>query len=249
MKKLEGKVAVVTGASKGIGAEIARAFAREGARVVVNYATSKEGADKVVSEIVKAGGHAVAVQADVSKSVDVARLFSETKRAYDRVDVLVNNAAVFKFDPLEGVTEEELQRELGTNLIGPVLATKEAVRLMGEKGGSIINISTLATQLRMPGSLVYNATKTALESVTRVLSAELGPRGIRVNAISPGGVETEGFAGLGATGDQMKATFIPRTPLGRFGRPDDIAKVAVFLASDDSAWVTGENIGAGGGFN
>jgi len=249
MKKLEGKVAVVTGASKGIGAEIARALGREGAKVVVNYATSMEGADRVVAEIVKAGGHAVAVQADVSKSADVARLFSETKRTYDRLDVLVNNAAVFKFEPLEAVTEDELQREFGTNVIGPVLAIKEAVRLFGEKGGSIINISTVATKQRMAGSLVYVASKTALEAITRVLSSELGPRGIRVNAISPGGVDTEGFAGLGATGDQMKAAFVPRTPLGRFGRPDDVAKVAVFLASDDSAWVTGENLAVSGGFN
>jgi 3-oxoacyl-[acyl-carrier protein] reductase len=247
--RLSGKVAVVTGASKGIGAAIARAYAAEGAKVVVNYATSKDGADRVVADIVKKGGEAIAVQADVSKAADVKRLFAETKRAYDRLDVLVNNAAVFKFEPLEAITEAELQRQLGTNLHGPILAAQEAVKLFGDGGGSILNIGTVATQVRMPGSIVYVATKSALDAFTRVLSVELGPRKIRVNTLNPGGVETEGFLALGEAGQQMKSAFIPRTPLGRLGQPDDIAKVAVFFASDDSAWVTGESVNASGGFS
>jgi 3-oxoacyl-[acyl-carrier protein] reductase len=247
--RLSGKVAVVTGASKGIGAAIARAYAAEGAKVVVNYATSKEGADRVVADITQKGGEAIAVQADVSSPADVKRLFSETKRAYDRLDILVNNAAVYKFEPLEAITVEELQRQFATNLYGPIFAAQEAAKLFGDKGGSILNIGTAATQVRLPGSIVYVATKSALDAVTRILSVELGARKIRVNTLNPGGVETEGYRALGEAGDQMKKAFIPRTPLGRFGQPDDIAKVAVFFASDDAAWVTGESVNASGGFS
>jgi 3-oxoacyl-[acyl-carrier protein] reductase len=245
--KLSGKVAIVTGASKGIGAAIARAYAAEGAKVVVNYASSKEGADRVVADIVKEGGEAIAVQGDVSNAADVKRLFAETKRAYDRLDVLVNNAAVYRFDPLEAITEEELQRQLGINLHGPILAAQEAVKLFGSEGGSIVNIGTVATQFRIPGAAVYTASKSALEAVTRVLSVELGPRKVRVNTLSPGGVDTEGFRAMGDAGEQMKATFVPRTPLGRFGLPEDVAKVAVFLASEESAWITGETLAVSGG--
>jgi 3-oxoacyl-[acyl-carrier protein] reductase len=249
MGKLENKVAIVTGASKGIGAAIARAYAAEGAKVVVNYATSKEGADRVVAAIRSAGGDAIAVQGDVSKAADVKRLFVETKRAYDRLDVLVNNAAVYAFAPLEAVTEAEIQRQFGVNLVGPVLAIQEAARLFGERGGSVINIGTVASQERMPMSVVYAASKSALDSVTRVLSAELGPRKIRVNTLSPGAVETEGFFSMGATGEELKKALLPRVALGRMGQPDDIAKVAVFFASDDSAWVTGESLNVSGGFS
>jgi len=249
MKKLAGKVAIVTGASKGIGAAIARAYAAEGAKVVVNYATSKEGADRVVTAIRAAGGEAIAVQADVSKAADVKRLFSETKRAYDRLDVLVNNAAVYAFAPLEAVTEEEFQRQFGVNVLGPVLTIQEALKHFGDKGGSVLNISTVASQGRMPMSVVYAASKSALDSVTRVLSAELGARKIRVNTLSPGAVETEGFVSMGATGEELKKAILPRVALGRMGQPDDVAKVAVFFAADDAAWVTGESLNVSGGFS
>jgi 3-oxoacyl-[acyl-carrier protein] reductase len=249
MKKLEGKVAIVTGASKGIGAGIARAYAAQGAKVVVNYASSKEGAERVVAAIRAAGGDAIAVRADVSKAADVKRLFAETKRTYDRLDILVNNAAVYAFGPLEAVTESEFQRQFGVNVWGPVLAIQEAVKHFGERGGSVLNISTVASQERMPMSVVYAASKSALDAVTRVLSAELGARKIRVNTLSPGAVETEGFVSMGATGDELKKALLPRVALGRMGQPDDIAKVAVFFASDDSAWVTGESLNVSGGFS
>ena len=249
MKKLEGKVAIVTGASKGIGAAIARAYAAEGAKVVVNYATSKEGAERVVAAIREAGGEAIAVQADVAKGADVKRLFAETKRTYDRLDILVNNAAVYAFAPIEAVTEAELQRQFGVNVFGPVLTIQEAVKHFGERGGSVVNVSTVASQERMPASVVYAASKSALDSVTRVLSAELGPCKIRVNTLSPGAVETEGFLSMGATGEEMKKALLPRVALGRMGQPNDIAKVAVFFASDDSAWVTGESLNVSGGFS
>lgn len=248
MGKLTGKVAIVTGASKGIGAGIAKSFGAEGASVVVNYASSREGADKVVGEITGKGGKAVAVQADVSKSADVKRLFAETKKAFGAFDVLVNNAGVFEFEPLEAVTEAEFHREFNTNVLGTILAIQEAANHFGPGGGSVINISSVASANAVPNSVVYSATKSAVDSVTRVLAQELGSRNIRVNAIAPGGVETEGVTRIGLIGSDFQKQIVSATPLGRFGQPGDIAKVAVFLASDDSEWLTGERITASGGY-
>jgi 3-oxoacyl-[acyl-carrier protein] reductase len=247
MSKLSGKVAVVTGASKGIGAGIAKALAAEGAAVVVNYASSREGADRVVAEIAKNGGKAVAVQGDVAKSADVDRIFAETKKAFGRLDVLVNNAGVYKFAPLAEITEEEFHRTFNINVLGLLLASREALKYFGPDGGSIINIGSVVTQLGLPGSAVYTATKGAVESITRVLSKELGAKKIRVNALNPGLVITEGAQAEGIVGSDMEKQTISETPLGRAGQPEDIAKVAVFLASDDSGWLTGEFIYAGGG--
>jgi 3-oxoacyl-[acyl-carrier protein] reductase len=248
MSKLRGKVAVVTGASKGIGAGIAKGLGAEGAAVVVNYASSREGADRVVAEITSKGGKAIAVQGDVSKAADVRRLFAETKKAFGALDVLVNNAGVFQFDPLEQVTEDEFHREFNTNVLGPILTTQEALKHFGSEGGSVINISSVASSTAMPTSVVYSATKSAVDSVTRVLAAELGPRKIRVNAINPGGVETEGTHRIGVIGSDFQKQMIAQTALGRFGQPEDIARVAVFLASADSGWLTGETIAASGGY-
>ncbi|HYJ20208.1 MAG TPA: glucose 1-dehydrogenase [Burkholderiales bacterium] len=248
MGKLTGKVAIVTGASKGIGAGIAKSLGAEGASVVVNYSSSKEGADKVVAEITGKGGKAVAVQGDVSKSADVKRLFAETKKAYGSFDVLVNNAGVFDFRPLEAVTEDEFHREFNINVLGTILATQEAISHFGPKGGSVINVSSVASVKGMPNSAVYAGTKGAVDSVTRVLATELGSRKIRVNAIAPGGIETEGVHTAGIAGSDFEKLMVSETPLGRFGQPDDIAKVAVFLASDDSQWLTGERITASGGY-
>jgi 3-oxoacyl-[acyl-carrier protein] reductase len=248
MSKLTGKVAIVTGASKGIGAGIAKGLGAEGAAVVVNYASSKEGADRVVAEIKAKGGKAVAVQGDVSKAADVLRLFAETKKAYGSFDVLVNNAGVFEFEPLEAVTEAEFHREFNTNVLGPILTTQEALKHFGPKGGSVINISSVASTSPVPNSVVYSATKGAVDAITRGLAKELGPRKIRVNTIAPGGVETEGTHRIGVIGSDFEKQIIAGTPLGRFGQPEDIAQVAVFLASDDSGWLTGERISASGGF-
>jgi 3-oxoacyl-[acyl-carrier protein] reductase len=248
MSELNGKVAIVTGASKGIGAGIAKSLAAAGAAVVANYSSSREGADRVVAEITKAGGKAIAVQGDMSKSADVERLFGETKKAFGQVDVLVNNAGVYKFDPIEQVTEQEFHREFNTNVLGPLLAIREAVKYFGPKGGSVINISSVAGANAMPQTSIYSATKSALDSVTRVLANELGPRQIRVNAIAPGGVDTEGVQSAGVKGSDMEKAMVAQTPLGRFGEPEDIARVAVFLASDQSRWLTGERITASGGF-
>lgn len=248
MGKLKGKVAIVTGASKGIGAGIAKGLGAEGAAVVVNYASSREGADHVVKEITSKGGKAIAVQGDMSKSADVKRLFAETKKAFGKLDVLVNNAGVFQFDPLEAVTENEFHREYNTNVLGPILAIQEGVKHFGPEGGSVINISSVASTGAMPGSVVYSSTKSALDSVTRVLAAELGARQIRVNSINPGGVETEGTHRIGVVGSDFQKQMVAQTPLGRFGQPEDIARVAVFLASDDSGWLTGERITASGGY-
>lgn len=247
MSKLNGKVALVTGASKGIGAGIAKALAAEGASVAVNYASSKEGADRVVAEITSAGGRAVAVQGDVSKAADVRRIFEETAKAFGPVDVLVNNAGVYKFDALEAVTEDEFHRQFNTNVLGSILAIQEAAKHFGPEGGSVINISSVASLNAMPASVVYSATKSALDSVTRVLAAELGPRKIRVNAINPGGVATEGLQSAGIAGSDLEKQMVAQTPLGRLGRPDDIAPIAVFLASADSGWLTGETLLASGG--
>ena len=247
MSDLKGKVAVVTGASKGIGAEIARALAAQGASVVVNYASAKDGADKVVADISKSGGKAIAVKADVAKSAEVKQLFAETKKAYGRVDVLVNNAGVYKFLPLDDNTEDEFHREFNINVLGTLLATQEAARHFGPNGGSVINLSSVASDKGLPGSSIYSATKGAVDSLTRVLATELGPRKIRVNAIRPGGVETEGVHAIGIIGSDFEKQMVAETPLGRIGQPDDIASVAVFLASDASKWLTGEKLTASGG--
>jgi 3-oxoacyl-[acyl-carrier protein] reductase len=247
MGKLEGKVAVVTGAAKGIGAEIARELAAEGASVVVNYARSRAEADRVVAEIGKNGGKAVAVQADVSKSADVERLFAETKKSFGSLDVLVNNAGVYEFAPLENVKEQDFHRQFGTNVLGLILSTREAVKLFGDDGGSVINIGSLASTLTPPDSVVYSASKAAVDAVTHVLSKELGPRKIRVNSINPGLVETEGFHSAGFAGSDFEKNGVAKTPLGRLGRPRDIAPLAVFLASPESQWLTGQILLASGG--
>ncbi len=246
-KKLAGKVAVVTGASKGIGADIAKQLAAEGAAVAVNYASSKDGADRVVDEITKRGGKAIAVQADVAKKKDVERLFAETKKALGQLDILVNNAGVYRFEPLEAVTEKEFNRQFNTNVLGLILATQEAVKYFGTEGGSVINIGSNATKLTPPMSVVYTATKGAVNMITRVLAKELGPKNVRVNSINPGGVETEGFHALGFAGSDFEKQMIAQTPLGRLGQPRDIAPAAVFLASSDGAWITGELLGVSGG--
>jgi 3-oxoacyl-[acyl-carrier protein] reductase len=247
MNKLTDKVAVVTGASKGIGAGIAKRLAAEGAEVVVNYASSKEDADRVVAQIQQRGGKAVAVQADVSKAADVKRLFAETKRAFGKLDVLVNNAGVYQFAPLAEITEEQFHRQFNTNVLGLLLATQEAAKLFGENGGSIINIGSTASRVTPPTSAVYTATKGAVDAITQVLSKELGPKKIRVNSINPGMVETEGVHAAGFVGSDFQKQFQAQTPLGRIAQPDDIAPIAVFLASGDSGWLTGETILASGG--
>jgi 3-oxoacyl-[acyl-carrier protein] reductase len=248
MSGLSGKVAVVTGASKGIGAGIAKALGAAGASVVVNYVSSKEGADRVVAEIAAEGGKAIAVKGDMAKAADVQRLFAETKKAFGTLDVLVNNAGVYAFAPIEDVTEPEFHRHFNTNVLGPLLAIQEAVKLFGPQGGSVINISSIASESGTPTAVVYSATKGALDTVTRVLAQELGPKNIRVNTIAPGGVETEGVHSAGVIGSDFEKHMISRTPFGRLGQPADIAGVAVFLASPESAWLTGQRIEAAGGF-
>jgi 3-oxoacyl-[acyl-carrier protein] reductase len=247
MGKLTGKVAVVTGASKGIGAGIAKALAAEGASVVVNYASSREGADHVVAEITGKGGKAIAVQGDVAKAADVQRIFAETKKAFGQLDVLVNNAGVYQFTPLEEITEEQFHRLFDTNVLGLLLATQEAAKHFGPEGGSVINIGSTVTALNPPASAIYTATKGAVDSVTHVLAKELGPRKIRVNSINPGMVETEGVHTAGFIGSDFQKQLESQTPLGRIGQPDDIAPIAVFLASSDSGWLTGETLLASGG--
>jgi 3-oxoacyl-[acyl-carrier protein] reductase len=248
-QKLAGKVAVVTGASKGIGAAIAKNLAEEGAAVVVNYSSSKEGADRVVAQIKGKGGKAVAVQANVAKKSDIERLFAETKKAFGRLDVLVNNAGVYEFSPLAEVTPEHFHRLFDLNVLGLILTTQEAAKHFGPDGGSIINISSLVNTYAVPTGSVYSATKAAVDAVTRSLAKELGARKIRVNSINPGMVETEGTASAGITGaesDFRKQTIL-QTPLGRIGLPQDIAPAAVFFASSDSAWITGETLFISGG--
>jgi 3-oxoacyl-[acyl-carrier protein] reductase len=249
MSELRGKVAIVTGASKGIGAAIAKRLAAAGASVVVNYASSSEGADRVVAEIAGKAGKAIAVKADVSKAADVQRLFDATKKAFGSLDVLVNNAGVYGFAPLEEVTEDEFHREFNINVLGVLLASREAMKYFGPHGGSVINISSMASMSPTPTAVVYSATKGAVDTITRVLAKELGPKKIRVNAINPGGVETEGVHSLGIIGSDFEKDMVARTPLGRLGQPDDIASVAVFLASAASGWMTGETIAVGGGFS
>ncbi|MCU1262695.1 MAG: gdhI 2 [Bryobacterales bacterium] len=247
MSKLTNKVAVVTGASKGIGAGIAKGLAAEGASVVVNYASSKEGADRVVKEITSKGGKAIAVQGDVGKAADVQRIFAETKKAFGRLDVLVNNAGVYKFSELGEVTEELFNWHFNTNVLGLLLATQEAVKHFGAEGGSVINIGSTASRVTPAATVVYTATKGAVDAVTNVLAKELGPKKIRVNSINPGMVETEGAHAIGVIGSDFQKTWEAQTPLGRIGQPEDIAPIAVFLASSDSGWLTGETLLASGG--
>ena len=247
MSKLKGKVAVVTGASKGIGAGIAKGLAAAGAAVVVNYASSKQGADQVVAEITKAGGKAIAVQGDVSKAADVTRLFAETKKAFGSLDVLVNNAGVYKFASLEAATEEDFHWHFNTNVLGLFLATQEAVKHFGPNGGSVINIGSVASRQTPPTTTLYTATKGAVDAITGVLSKELGAKKIRVNSINPGATVTEGYHAVGMAGSDFEKQLIAQTPLGRFAKPEDIAPLAVFLASDDSSWLTGDIILASGG--
>jgi len=246
--KLAGKVAVVTGASKGIGASIAKHLAAEGAAVVVNYASGRAGADKVVGEITARGGKAVAVQADVAKKADIVRLFAETKKAFGHLDVLVNNAGVYEFLPLEQVTEEHFHRQFNVNVLGLLLTTQEAVKLFGDEGGSIINVSSVASTSAPAGGSVYSATKGAVDTATKSLAKELGPRKIRVNAIKPGMIETEGVHAAGILGTDFQKNVEAQTPLGRIGQPQDVATVATFLASADSGWITGETFQVAGGF-
>jgi 3-oxoacyl-[acyl-carrier protein] reductase len=247
MTDLKGKVAIVTGASKGIGAEIARELAEAGASVAVNYASSKEGADRVVADIKSKGGKAIAVKGDVAKAEDVQAIFAETNKAFGSLDILVNNAGVYAFQPLDAVTDSEFHRHFDTNVLGTILAAQEALKYFGPEGGSIINLSSVVSLAAIPNSVVYSATKGAVDAVTRVLAAELGPKKIRVNTIAPGGVETEGTHTMGVIGSDFETNMVAQTPLGRLGQPDDIAKVAVFLASDQSAWITGERLTVSGG--
>jgi 3-oxoacyl-[acyl-carrier protein] reductase len=248
MSDLKGKVAVVTGASKGIGAGIAKGFAAAGAAVVVNYASDREGADRIVADITAVGGKAIAVRGDVSKAADVKRLFETTKASFGVLDVLVNNAGVYQFEPLEAVTEKEFHREFDTNVLGTILTIQEALKYFGPNGGSVINISSIASLNPTPDSVIYAATKSAVDSITRGLAKELGARNIRVNAIAPGGTASEGLAAAGILGSDLEKQIVGMTPLGRFGQPEDIARVAVFLASDDASWLTGERITASGGW-
>jgi 3-oxoacyl-[acyl-carrier protein] reductase len=247
MSELKGKVAIVTGASKGIGAGIAKRFAVAGAAVVVNYSSSKEGADRVVAEIIAAGGKALAVKGDVSKVAEVKRLFAETRKAFGPADILVNNAGIYAFDALESVTEDEFYREFNTNVLGPILTIQEALNHFGAEGGSVINISSVASTASLPNSVVYSASKSAVDSIARVLGTELAARKIRVNTIAPGGVVTEGVQTAGIIGSDFEKQMVANTPLGRLGQPEDIARVAVFLASDNARWLTGERIMASGG--
>jgi 3-oxoacyl-[acyl-carrier protein] reductase len=247
MSKLTNQVAVVTGASKGIGAEIAKSLAAEGASVVVNYASSKSGADAVVAAILAKGGKAIAVQGDVSKQADITRLFAETKKAFGRLDILVNNAGVYAFAALSQITEELFHAQFNLNVLGLLLTTKEAVPYFGVEGGSIINISSAVTTLYPFGSSTYTATKASVDAITIILSKELGPKKIRVNAIQPGLIDTEGTNTAGFIDSDFHKEAVADTPLGRTGKPDDIAPTAVYLASSDSKFVTGQLLGISGG--
>ncbi|MFN7992196.1 MAG: glucose 1-dehydrogenase [Bryobacteraceae bacterium] len=247
MNKLRGKVAVVTGASKGIGASIAEHLAVEGASVVVNYASSKSGADAVVSKIAKKGGNAVAVQADLSKPEDITRLFDETRAHFGRLDILVNNAGIYEFGSLDSVTPQHFHRQFDVNVLGLLLATREAVKLFGDSGGSILNISSIVGPMPVQNASVYSATKAAVDAITIALSKELGPRKIRVNSLNPGMVETEGFHSAGLAESDLRKLIESVTPLGRIAQPEDIARAAVFFASEDAGWVSGQTLIAAGG--
>jgi len=247
MKKLENKVAVITGASKGIGAGIAKHLAAAGASVVVNYASAKAGADEVVAEITAKGGKAIAIQGNVSNEADVTRLFDETKKAFGAVDILVNNAGVYKFGGIEELNADDFHTQFNTNVLGLLLTTQGAVKNFSQNGGSIINIGSAVSNIAPPGSSIYTATKGAVDAITHVLAKELGAKKIRVNSINPGMVETEGTHTAGFIGSDFETEIVRTTPLGRIGQPDDIADVAVFLASEDSRWLTGEILLASGG--
>jgi 3-oxoacyl-[acyl-carrier protein] reductase len=247
MAKLTGKVAVVTGASKGIGAGIAKALGAAGASVVVNYASDKAGADNTVAEITKNGGKAIAVGGSVAKSADIDKLFAETKKAFGKLDILVNNAGVYSFAPLEAITEEEIDRIYSTNVTGLLLTTKAALPLFPSEGGSVINIGSVVSELTPPASAVYTSTKGAVDTITRVLAKELGPKKIRVNSVNPGFTITEGTHSAGLADSDFEKNAVSQTPLGRPGKPDDIADVVAFIASDDARWVTGSLLQAGGG--
>lgn len=246
-RKLEGKVAVVTGASKGIGAAIAKQLAAEGAAVVVNYSSSKDGADRVVAEITKTGGKAIALKANVAKQDDISKLFAETKKAFGRLDILVNNAGIYEFQPLENVSAEHFHKQFDLNVLGLVLASKEAAKYFNGDG-SIINISSVASTSAPATATVYSATKGAVDTVTKALAKELGPRKIRVNAINPGMVITEGVQAAGISDSEFEKNFVAQAPLGRVGKPEDIAPAAVFFASNDSSWITGETLVISGGY-
>jgi 3-oxoacyl-[acyl-carrier protein] reductase len=247
MSKLAGKVAIVTGASKGIGASIAEHLAAEGASVVVNYSSSKSGADAVVKRITAKGGRAISVQADVSNPQDITRLLGETKAAYGKLDILVNNAGIYEFAPLESVTAEHFHKQFNLNVLGLLLTTQEAVKLIGPEGGSVINISSIVGQMPFQGASVYSATKAAVDAITVVLSKELGPQKIRVNSLNPGMVETEGLHSAGFAEGDFRKLLESQTPLGRIAQPEDIARAAVFFASDDAGWVTGQTLLLTGG--
>jgi 3-oxoacyl-[acyl-carrier protein] reductase len=247
MNRLKGKVAVVTGASKGIGAAIAEHLAAEGAAVVVNYASSKAGADAVVKRITQKDGKAVAVQGDVSKPEDIQRLFAETKKAFGKLDILVNNAGIYEFSPLESITAEHFHKQYNLNVLGLLLTTQEAVKHIGPAGGSIINLSSVAATMAPATASVYSGTKAAVNAITASLAKELGPRKIRVNAINPGMVESEGLHAAGMAEGDFRKQIEAQTPLGRIGQPQDIAPAAVYLASSESAWVTGETLYISGG--
>jgi 3-oxoacyl-[acyl-carrier protein] reductase len=247
MSKLSGKVAVVTGASKGIGASIAEHLAAEGASVVVNYASSKAGADKVVSAITAKGGKAIAVQGDVSVEADIKRLFEETKKAYGKVDILVNNAGIYEFLPLENITADHFHKQYNLNVLGLLLTTQEAVKHIGPEGGSIINIGSIVGQMPVAQAAVYSSTKAAVDAISIALSKELGPKKIRVNSLNPGMVETEGLHRVGFAESDFRKMVEAQTPLGRIAQPQDIATAAVFLASDDAGWVTGQTLLLAGG--
>lgn len=247
MQRLQNKVAVVTGASKGIGAAIASAYAAEGAKVVVNYASSKTDADKVVKAITAAGGKAVAIQGNVSDATDVKRLFEETINVFGAPDILVNNAGIYSFAGIEEITEESFHAMYNTNVLGTILTIQQAVKSFGDKGGTIINTGSVVSTLDMPTALVYSTTKYAVDGITRILAKELGPKKIRVNSINPGLIETEGTRTSGVMGGPGEQWHVAETPLGRVGKPTDIANVAVFLASEESYWVNGELIAVSGG--
>lgn len=247
-KKLAGKVAVVTGASKGIGAAIAKSLGAEGASVVVNYSSSKDGAVRVVSDITDNGGRAIAVNANVAKKAEIDHLFAETKKAFGPIDILVNNAGIYEFSPVEDITEEHFRKQFDLNVLGLTLATQSALRQFNPAGGSIVNISSIVSTMGVPAAAVYSGTKGAVDAITRSLAKELGPRGIRVNAINPGMVETEGVHAAGIAESDMRKQVEAQTPLGRIGQPQDIAAAVLFFASADSAWITGETLTVAGGY-
>jgi 3-oxoacyl-[acyl-carrier protein] reductase len=248
-QKLKGKVAIVTGASKGIGAAIARQLAIDGAAVVVNYSSSKKEAHRVVADIESSGARALAVKANMAKKAEINNLFAETQKAFGRLDILVNNAGIYEFSPLEGITEEHFHKHFDLNVLGLIFASQQAAKHIGSNGGSIINISSVASTTAPANTSVYSATKAAVDAVTRSLAKELGPRKIRVNAINPGMVETEGVRAAGILESDFRKDVESKTPLGRIGQTEDIAPAVAFLASEESLWITGETIRVAGGLN